>query len=286
MSFLVLPVIKQESQAFIMTPLVLFCSLWLLWELVLYSDLMDDMDDLDGYSIEPNFFLDVPFVPTDDALIAAMIRLAEVTKDDLVYDLGAGDGRIVISVARQLGARAVGVELDPLRIAEAMEDAAMERVEHLVDFVEGDLFTADFSKADVVMLYLMDSVNAKLRPRLLKELKPGARIVSHAFDMGDWEADEQVPLSGITLYKWVVPARVEGEWEWEGPDGKTYYIDLQQKYQQITGQAWIDDTPAQVSELKIFGPYLQFTIQAEHVEPRHLRFDFSDHELEPAIEWS
>lgn len=246
---------------------------------------MDDMDDLDGYSIEPNFFLDVPFVPTDDGLIAAMIRLAEVTKEDLVYDLGAGDGRIVITVARQLGAKAVGVELDPLRISEAMEDAALERVEHLVDFVEGDLFTADFSKADVIMLYLMDSVNAKLRPRLLNELRPGVRIVSHAFDMGDWKADEELPLSGITLYKWIVPARVEGEWEWEGPDGQTYYIDLQQKYQYVTGQAWVNDKPAQISQLKVLGAHLEFTIQSEDSEPQHICFDFSDHEFEPEIEW-
>lgn len=252
----------------------------------MYSDLIDDMYDLDGYSIEPNFFLDVPFVPTDDGVIAAMIRLAEVTKDDLVYDLGAGDGRIVITVAQQIGAKAIGVELDPLRISEAMEDAALARVEHLVDFVEADIFKAEFSQADVVMLYLMDSVNAKLRPRLLKELRPGTRIVSHAFDMGAWEADQQLCFSGVTLYKWIVPVDVAGAWEWEDLQGNAYYLELHQRYQNLTGQAWVNDKPVELFKLKLVGTSFTFSLCVEPgTEPERISFDFSEDQSQPIIEW-
>src|SRR5690606_6869746 len=131
----------------------------------------------------------------------------------------------------------------PLRIADAMEYAGWSRVEYLVDFVEEDLFKADISEATVVTLYLLHSVNVQLRPKLLNELRPGTRIVSHAFDMDDWQADERVRLGSTSLYKWIVPAQVGGEWEWERFDGKLYSVDLEQHYQQVTGRAWLDGKP-------------------------------------------
>lgn len=154
-----------------------------------------------------------------------------------------------------MGIQAIGIELDPLRVAGAMENAAHARVEHLVGFIEADLFEADFNSATVVTLYLMDSVNLLLRPRLLQELKPGTRIVSHAFDMGDWRADIELDLGGVTLFKWIVPAQVEGAWQWEDHDSRIYHLELKQKYQKFTGELWVNDTPVALQKLVLSGPF-------------------------------
>jgi tRNA G37 N-methylase Trm5 len=147
---------------------------------------------------------DVPFVPTSQAMVVEMLKLANVTKDDTVYDLGCGDGRIVITAARQFGAHGVGVDINPERIREANENARKAGVADKVKFIEGDLFTADIRPATVVTLYLLPSVNLKLRPRLLSELKPGTRVVSHSFDMEDWKPDKTVTVDGSHLYLWVI----------------------------------------------------------------------------------
>ena len=148
-----------------------------------------------------------PFVPTPDDVVHRMLALAEVTADDVVYDLGSGDGRIVIAAAVQFGARGVGIDIDPQRIAESNANAERAGVRHLVEFIEMDVMEADVSDATVVTLYLLSSSNAKLRPILTRQLPPGARIVSHAFSMGDWEADEIDRFedergSTRTLYLW------------------------------------------------------------------------------------
>lgn len=152
--------------------------------------------------------LDVPFVPTDLDVVDVMLDMAQVTKDDLVYDLGCGDGRIVIRAAERFGARGIGVDLNPQRVTEARANArkAGPKVESLVRFEVGDVFEFDFSPATVVTMYLLPSVNLKLRPRIFKELKPGTRIVSHDFDMGDWEPQAKRDLKLATVYYWVVPA--------------------------------------------------------------------------------
>ncbi|HWP34000.1 MAG TPA: class I SAM-dependent methyltransferase [Thermodesulfobacteriota bacterium] len=157
---------------------------------------------------------DVPYVPTPEEVVDAMLKVANVTKNDIVYDLGSGDGRIVIAAAKKYGARGVGIEIDPERIREANENARKAGVEHLVRFVHGDIFTADFSEATVVTMYLLPSVNMRLRPRLLNELRPGTRIVSHSFDLGDWKPDKTLVVDGRTVYFWVVPPRRA-----EGPSG-------------------------------------------------------------------
>lgn len=151
--------------------------------------------------------LDVPYVPTNQKVVDAMLKLAKVTKNDVVYDLGCGDGRIVISAARDFGASGVGVDIDPQRIKEANENAKNAKVTNKVKFVEGDLFEMDFSKATVVTLYLLPAINLKLRPQLLEQLKPGTRIVSHAFDMGDWEPEQTLNVEGSTIYFWTVPEK-------------------------------------------------------------------------------
>jgi len=225
----------------------------------LFRDLIDDPDN---YSTQPGMFLDVPFVPTDEGVIKAMLDLAEVGPQDLLYDLGSGDGRIVVAAARERDTRSIGVEIDPLRIADAMEYAADTRVEYLVDFIEEDIFTVDFSEATVVTLYLLDSINLQLRPRLLSELRPGTRIVSHAFSMGDWIPDDLLEVGGIKIYKWVVPAQIAGAWEWEGVDGTPYRVELQQKFQAITGNAWKAGKPVQLKSTDLYGNNLDMELQA------------------------
>ena len=157
---------------------------------------------------------DVPFVPTTDEAVQAMLKLADVKKSDVVYDLGCGDGRIVIAAAKNYGARAVGVDIDPRRIQEAKENARKAGVEDLVRFDEKDLFQADIREASVVTLFLLSSVNLKLRPKLLQDLRPGTRIVSNTFDMGDWKADKEFTIDSAgdsylshKLYLWTVPQR-------------------------------------------------------------------------------
>jgi SAM-dependent methyltransferase len=154
--------------------------------------------------------LDVPYVPTPMNVVDAMLDMAGVTGRDTVYDLGCGDGRIVIRAAQRFGARGVGVDLNPERIVEAKANArkAGAEVERRVRFTEGNVFDFDFSAATVVTMYLLPSVNLKLRPRLLAELKPGSRIVSHDFDMGDWEPEAKRTVESSTIMLWTVPAVV------------------------------------------------------------------------------
>jgi SAM-dependent methyltransferase len=150
---------------------------------------------------------DVPYVPTPQSVVDEMLKIAAVGKNDVVYDLGCGDGRIVITAAQKYGARGVGYDIDPQRIAESNENAKKAGVTDRVKFAVQDLFEADFRDASVVTLYLLPAVNLKLRPKLLDELKPGTRVVSHAFDMGDWKPDKTVEVEGRTIYYWVVPEK-------------------------------------------------------------------------------
>lgn len=150
---------------------------------------------------------DVPYVPTSNEVVDAMLELAKVGKNDVVYDLGCGDGRIVIAAARKYGATGTGIDINPHRIREARQNARQVGVADKVKFVEGDLFQSDFSEASVVTLYLLPAVNLKLRPILLKQLKPGTRIVSHAFDMGDWKPEQKLAVDGTTIYLWTVPEK-------------------------------------------------------------------------------
>ena len=151
--------------------------------------------------------LDVPFVPTPMAVVDAMLDMAQVTRSDTLYDLGCGDGRIVVRAATRFGCRGVGVDLDPERVREANENARKAGVSELTRFEVGDVFEFDFSAASVVTMYLLPSVNLKLRPRLLKELKPGTRIVSHDFDMGDWAPEVSREVKNSRIFLWTVPAR-------------------------------------------------------------------------------
>ena len=159
---------------------------------------------------------DVIYVPTPDEVVDKMLTLADVRPGEIVYDLGCGDGRIVIAAAKVYGARGVGIDIDPQRIKEANENARKAGVQNLVRFEENDLFKADIHEASVVTLFLLSSVNLKLRPKLLGELKPGTRIVSNTFEMGDWQPDKELTLEQRSdddgpfsrkLYLWIVPPR-------------------------------------------------------------------------------
>ena len=148
---------------------------------------------------------DVPYEPSTEEIVTAMLNLAKVGRHDVVYDLGCGDGRIVIAAAKQFRARGIGVDIDPQRIAEAQQNARTAGVGKQVTFRNEDLFEAKISDATAVMLYLWPEVNLKLRPKLWKELKPGTRVVSHSHTMGDWEAEKQIEVGGHTLYLWTIP---------------------------------------------------------------------------------
>jgi SAM-dependent methyltransferase len=160
-----------------------------------------------GPQSAPEHYPDVPFVPTPEEVVQQMLKLADVHAGDVVYDLGCGDGRIVIMAAQKFGAKATGVDIDPQRIQEARANAVKAGVSDKTKFVLGDLYEADIHPATVVTLYLLPSVNEKLKPKLLRDLKPGTRVVSHSFDMGDWKPDKTEEVDGRRIYLWTIPEK-------------------------------------------------------------------------------
>ena len=178
---------------------------------------------------------DVMWLPTPDAMVTRMLAAARVTNRDLVIDLGAGEGRIPIAAAKEFGARAVGIEYDPALVALARRNAQRAGVADRVDIVEGDIFKQDFSAATVLTLYLLPELNAQLRPRILK-LRPGTRVVSHQWDMSEWEADESFRVADSEAYLWVVPADVAGRWALRDADGfLDAEIEVRQRFQRLGG---------------------------------------------------
>lgn len=150
---------------------------------------------------------DVIYVPTPEEVVEAMLMVAKVTKNDVIYDLGSGDGRIPITAARKYGARGVGIDIDPQRVKEANENVQRNGVGDKVKILQADLFETNISEATVVTLYLLPMLNEKLKPKLLRELKPGTRVVSHAFDMGDWKPDQELDVNGRKIYFWTIPKK-------------------------------------------------------------------------------
>lgn len=205
--------------------------------------------------------LDVPYEPTSYGIAREMLNMTGVTSEDWVYDLGCGDGRIVILAAKERGARGIGVDLDPERIKESRENAKAAGVTQLVRFYEQNLFDTDISKATVVMLYLYPEVNIKLRPKLLKELKPGTRIVSHSHTMGDWEDDATREVEGHNLHFFVVPANVTGTWQWDDPDGRRTSLSLTQKFQRVKGSMTIGAEAYSIMDCSLRGNTLLFSVE-------------------------
>lgn len=177
---------------------------------------------------------DAPFVPSPDAVVEAMLDLAAVTPEDRVIDLGSGDGRIAIAAGRR-GAEAMGVDIDSGLVARAYFRAREAELTPRVSFRRENLFETRLRDADVLTLYLMPEINARLRPRILNEMKPGARVVSHAFDMGDWAHDGFTSVDGRRVFLWIVPAVAGGRWAMTMADGRTASLVLDQRYQKVTG---------------------------------------------------
>ena len=176
--------------------------------------------------------LDVPYEPSTAGIARAMLDMARVTSTDVVYDLGCGDGRIVIMAAQERRAKGVGVDLDPARVAESKRHAKKAGVTSLVQFFQRNLFETDISAATAVMLYLWPEVNLRLRPKLIRELRPGTRIVSHSHTMGDWTPDDERTVEGHHLYLFIVPANATGTWQWTDREGRETSLRVTQRFQQ------------------------------------------------------
>jgi hypothetical protein len=201
---------------------------------------------------------DVIWVPTPDELVSRMLNAAKVTKDDLVFDLGAGDGKIAISAARDFGARSVGIEFKKEMAELARCNAQRAGVSDRVTIINGDIFKEDFSKATVISMYLLPELNLRLRPTILK-MKPGTRIVTNSFTMGDWEPDRVLSGPGNTGYYWVVPASVEGNWALEGLDGNTAAtLSLTQRYQRVGGTIALAGKSQPLLEPRLEGAEFRF----------------------------
>jgi SAM-dependent methyltransferase len=202
---------------------------------------------------------DVVWVPTPEALVERMLRMAKVTKNDYVMDLGSGDGRIAIA-AGKLGARATGVEFNPDMVALSNRNAKEAGVTDRVNFLNADIFATDFSKATVITMYLLPHLNLQLKPKIL-DLKPGTRIVSHAFNMDDWKPDETATLEYRDAYLWIVPAKVNGGWKMSqamGSGTEEIELALNQKYQRFDGKARIGGREFEVVDGKLSGDAVTF----------------------------
>ncbi len=218
---------------------------------------------------------DVIWVPTPEALVQRMLDMAKLTAKDIHYDLGSGDGRTVIAAAKR-GAQAFGVEYNPDMVALSERIAAKEGVTGKAKFIHGDIFQTDFSQATVLTLYLLPSLNVKLRPTILK-MKPGTRVVSHAFSMDDWQADQTDNVEGRTAYLWIVPAPVEGTWRWSSTGGgpKEYELALRQQYQQVEGLVRLDGKMGQLRNVKLSGDQISFTVHELSGTSGNVRRDFT-----------
>ncbi len=241
--------------------LILMAGVWVFWAT--------------AYSQEP--MPEVPYVPTPQEVVVEMLKMAGVTQNDIVYDLGCGDGRIVITAAKVFGARGVGVDIDPNLIQQSNENARKAGVTDRVKFIEEDLFKTDIREASVVTLYLLPELNLQLRPKLLRDLRPGSRIVAHEFDMADWKPDRIGKSPKVKLYYhpaipyekdtyffyWVVPANAEGVWRWtlSTPTGnRGYALRLAQKFQEIRGTVDVEGQETPIADAHLAGDQLSFAL--------------------------
>ena len=247
-----------------------FRARWMVWGLWLCAAMMQSA----AQAQEPR----VPYVPTPQDVVDQMLKMARVTGEDYLIDLGSGDGRIVITAARRHGARGFGVDINPTRIEEAVENAKKAGVSDKVAFYQRDLFQTDLSQATVISMYLLPRVNIELRPKLL-ELKPGTRIVSHDFSMDDWKPDAYARVKSkekyggaggeSEVYFWVVPAKVAGAWRWElnagGKAGQThvYAANLAQTFQMVSGTVSVNGRSVPVQNAKMLGNELSFSFTAD-----------------------
>jgi len=202
---------------------------------------------------------DVVWVPTPDALMEAMLDIVKIQGNDILYDLGSGDGKIVIGAAQRYGIKAVGIEYNPDLVALAKRNAARAAVNDKVAFIRGDIFKMDFSEATVLTLYLLPDLNLKLKPTILA-MRPGTRVVSNSFDMGTWPADTTIELEGARGYFWVVPAPVQGRWQL-GVQGAqpAVELDIQQSFQLLSGRMLLNGESLSILSGRMQGETIAFT---------------------------
>jgi precorrin-6B methylase 2 len=216
---------------------------------------------------------DVVWVPTPDEVVERMLTMAQTKPEDYVIDLGAGDGKIAIAAAKKFGARSLGIEYNSDMAALAQRNAQAAGVQGKAQIVQGDIFVTDFTQATVLTMYLLPSLNMKLRPQILA-MRPGTRVVTHAFNMEDWEADESSDVDGRRVYLWIVPANVSGRWAMElsGTGGsEKLSLNLDQKFQKIEGVAYLGSILAGLREPRLNG----FRISFAYVDNRSVRRDFT-----------
>jgi SAM-dependent methyltransferase len=209
---------------------------------------------------------DVIWVPTPDDLVERMLRMAQTTPNDFVIDLGSGDGRIAIAAAKKFNARSMGIEYNPEMVELSTRNASKEGVAGKAKFAKADIFESDFSQATVITMYLLPGLNIKLRPKLL-DMKPGTRIVSHQFNMDDWQPDETTNIDGRRAYFWLVPAKVQGTWRLS--DG--FDLTLEQKYQMLEGTVKLGNVNAGLRDAKLAGDRISFAF----VDQGGVRRDFT-----------
>lgn len=216
---------------------------------------------------------DVVWVPTPDEVVERMLNMAQTKPEDYVIDLGAGDGKITIAAAKKFGARALGIEYNLDMVTHAQNNARAAGVLGKAQIVHGDIFVTDFTQATVLTLYLLPSLNMKLRPQILA-MRPGTRVVAHAFNMEDWEPDETSDVDGRRVFLWIVPASVNGRWAMElsgGGGAEKLSLSLDQKFQKIEGVAYLGSVQAGLREPRLSG----FRINFAYVDGKSLRRDFT-----------
>jgi len=233
-----------------------------------------------GTACNLNRLPDVHFEVTPQDVVEEMLEMAKVTKDDIVYDLGCGDGRFVITAAKKFGARGVGIDIDPKRVQESRENSIEAGVTDRVKIIEDDLFKTNISEATVITLYLLQDLNLKLRPKLFRELKPGSRVVSYVFHMGDWKPDAMKPLGKGTsyFYVWVIPAEVAGMWRGSVPTQESdqpYTLQLKQNFQEISGYVTIQGgRRIRIKEAQLTGDRLSFAVKYNEANKQKVVMQF------------
>jgi hypothetical protein len=228
---------------------------------------------------------DVIWVPTPQSLVERMLQMAKTTAKDYVVDLGSGDGRTVITAAKKFGANALGIEYNPDMVELSKRNAQKEGVADKAQFMRADIFQTDFSKATVLTLYLLPSLNLKLRPTILN-MRPGTRVVSHAFTMDDWSPDQVESSEGRTAYMWIVPAKVDGTWRLEVPGAQSYETSFIQQFQNVGGSAKVANKPVQFSNGKLRGDTITFSIADEANVKRDFTGRVSGNRIEGTVKVS
>jgi predicted RNA methylase len=216
-----------------------------------------------GYTTSDGKKLDIFFVPTQHHVVERMLQLAEVGPNDVHYDLGSGDGRFVIAAVRDFKAKkGVGIDLDPQRIKEANENKAKARLGDNVIFREQNIFETDLREATTVSMYLLTSINLRMRPKIMAELKPGTRIVTHAFNMGEWEHEVNESVDGYQVYLYIVPQIFTGKWELAQGERKIM-LDLKNEFTELTGTATVNGKSAEIKDGRVTGTSIRFTLDLD-----------------------